>query len=598
MFIGNIMMEEFMKNVRIGVKLASGFLCMTLLTLILAAISYLGNEQLQSSLSEISEVRLPSVLGLEVMNEAKTSILRRERSLLTPELAADPKEVELQLSGWRSDWKRAQEGWDLYAPLPQTAEEERLWKAFIPRWEEWKKHSGDIVEYARQGNRQAALNLSIGEARQAFNEAEALLGKIIALNIDVANAAKEEGKATVSRVKAMLLAGTVACVVLAVFIGFVITRAITGPLRLGVDFATKVSAGDLNQKLDINQRDEIGILADAMSGMVVNLKAKIAEAEQKSREAAQESERARKAMAEATAAQNHAEEGQRTILNAAQRLEQVMERVTTASEELSAQIEQSSHGAETQAVRIAETATSMEEMNSTVLEVARNAGRAADSAEKARVKAQDGAAVVSQAVRSIQSVQKQITELKEHMAALSTQAEDIGSIMNVISDIADQTNLLALNAAIEAARAGDAGRGFAVVADEVRKLAEKTMTATKEVGETIGSIQDVSRTSVESVDKSVRTTEESTELASRSGAALQDIVTLVEEASDQVRTIATASEQQSSASDEINHAIEDINRISSETAQAMTQSTQAVLELAQQAQELKSLVDDMLNVKM
>jgi methyl-accepting chemotaxis protein len=165
--------------------------------------------------------------------------------------------------------------------------------------------------------------------------------------------------------------------------------------------------------------------------------------------------------------------------------------------------------------------------------------------------------------------------------------------MNVISDIADQTNLLALNAAIEAARAGDAGRGFAVVADEVRKLAEKTMTATKEVGDAIRGIQEGARKNLGNVDRAVSTIEEATGLARQSGAALEEIVHLVEVATDQVRSIATASEEQSSASEEINRSVEEINRISSETASAMTQSAQAVGELATQAGQLRQLIETM-----
>jgi len=172
--------------------------------------------------------------------------------------------------------------------------------------------------------------------------------------------------------------------------------------------------------------------------------------------------------------------------------------------------------------------------------------------------------------------------------------------MNVISDIADQTNLLALNAAIEAARAGDAGRGFAVVADEVRKLAEKTMTATQEVGAAIRGIQDGARKNMDNVDRAVHTVEEATRLAHRSGEALQEIVELVDTATDQVRSIATASEEQSATSEEINRSIEDINRsiedinrISSETADAMRQSAQAVGELASQTQSLRALIEKM-----
>ena len=105
-----------------------------------------------------------------------------------------------------------------------------------------------------------------------------------------------------------------------------------------------------------------------------------------------------------------------------------------------------------------ETATALEQMNATVLEVARNAGQAADSAHDAKGKAENGAAVVARVVTDISRIQTSAVELKNAMTSLGKQAESTGQILGVISDIADQTNLLALNAAIEAARAGEAGR--------------------------------------------------------------------------------------------------------------------------------------------
>ncbi len=283
------------------------------------------------------------------------------------------------------------------------------------------------------------------------------------------------------------------------------------------------------------------------------------------------------------------------MLAAAGKLEGVVAIVSSASGELSTQVGESSQGAEEQARRTGETATAMEEMNATVLEVARNAGRAADTVHEARQKAEKGAGVVEQVVQSIGHVRAQATELTRDMHALGKQAGDISQIMTVINDIADQTNLLALNAAIEAARAGEAGRGFAVVADEVRKLAEKTMAATREVGDAIKGIQQGTRKNVDNFEGAAKLIAEATELANASGESLKEIVTLVEEATDQVRSIATAAEQQSAASEEINRSVDDINRISSDVSEAMRQSAQAVAELAGQAQVLQSLIADLQN---
>ena len=246
-----------------------------------------------------------------------------------------------------------------------------------------------------------------------------------------------------------------------------------------------------------------------------------------------------------------------------------------------------------QAERIAETATAMEEMNATVAEVAKSASSAAQTSERARGQAEHGAAIVQNVVTGINHARRESLELKAHMAELGEQAKDIGRIMGVISDIADQTNLLALNAAIEAARAGDAGRGFAVVADEVRKLAEKTMAATKQVEQSIHGIQEGTQANIRNVESAVGRIEEATQLAEKSGVALGDIVALVDEASMQVSSIATASEEQSAASEEINRSLEDVNRVSAQTSQAMRESEHAVAELVAQSKVLSKLIEEL-----
>jgi methyl-accepting chemotaxis protein len=383
-------------------------------------------------------------------------------------------------------------------------------------------------------------------------------------------------------------------ILLSLIIAYLLTRSITKPLGRAAKFAKIVAQGDLSATLNVRQEDEVGVLADAMREMVDNLKNKIVEADRATEEAGEEAERAKVAMGEAEEAKKLAERAKSDGMNAAaEQLSEIVERVTSAAEELSAQVEQSSRGAETQRERAGETATAMEEMNATVLEVARNASSAAENATSAKEKAMSGSEIVGQVVKAIHKVQDQAQALKSNMGELGSQAEGIGQVLNVISDIADQTNLLALNAAIEAARAGDAGRGFAVVADEVRKLAEKTMSATNEVGTSIRAIQEGTRKNIENTDDAVHAVGESTELASKAGETLIEIVSLSETNADQVRSIATGAEEQSAASEEINRGAEEINRISSETSEAMNQSARAVSELAELSQELQRLIGEM-----
>ena len=366
-------------------------------------------------------------------------------------------------------------------------------------------------------------------------------------------------------------------------LGMMIKRAIANPLAELSHKASLVAGGDMKQKFILDRKDELGSLATSLDQMVTHLAVRIAEAEEHSQKASE-------AMIEANSAKEAAEGGRREILAAAENVELVVSRLSVATEELSAQVEQSSRGTSLQRERVSCSATAMEEMNSTVIEVARNASIAANGSERARMRAGEGQQIVKQSVDSIGTVQKDTEELGRNMEDLGRRAESIGVVMTVIADIADQTNLLALNAAIEAARAGEAGRGFAVVADEVRKLAEKTMNATLEVGESINGIQSGTRQSIGAVERTAQNLDLTSQLVKQSGEALDHIVSESVAVADQIRGIATASEEQTSVSEGITRSLEEINISASEAAIAMQASAEAVSDLTSQARDLQALV--------
>ena len=373
-----------------------------------------------------------------------------------------------------------------------------------------------------------------------------------------------------------------------------VARSISRPIINATHFSSEVAAGKLDGQLTVTSQDEIGTLSHALNTMVAELRDMIIKADTKTAEAAEQAEKAQLATQEAEKAKTAAERAKKDgMTQAAGHIEAVVSAVTSAADELESELARSNDGVEIQSRRVTETASAMEQMNCTVLEVAKNAATAASVTDQANAKASEGQGAVSSMVESIGLVQNKSLTLKHEMNALGQLAENTGQILKVISEIADQTNLLALNAAIEAARAGDAGRGFAVVADEVRKLAEKTMVATNEVGEAVRSIQQGTRSNMDHVDGVGASIEELTALAHQSGNVLQEIVQLIHSASQEVRQIATAAEEQSATSSLINQAVEQVAKISVDTAETMQHSSQVVHGLAEQVHVLERLVEEM-----
>ena len=236
--------------------------------------------------------------------------------------------------------------------------------------------------------------------------------------------------------------------------------------------------------------------------------------------------------------------------------------VASGAEEISIGNLSLSQRTEQQAASLEETASSMEQMTSTVKHNADNAALASQLASQARASAENGGAVVSGAIAAMQEI--------------NAASSKIADIIGVIDEIAFQTNLLALNAAVEAARAGDQGRGFAVVAAEVRSLASRSAEAAKEIKaliyDTVGRV------------------EHGAKLVDQSGQTLTEIVASVKKVNDIVAEIASASGQQSAGIEEVNKAVISMDEVTQQNAALVEEAAAAAQALLDRSQDLSAMM--------
>ncbi|MEW6109659.1 MAG: methyl-accepting chemotaxis protein [Nitrospirota bacterium] len=238
-------------------------------------------------------------------------------------------------------------------------------------------------------------------------------------------------------------------------------------------------------------------------------------------------------------------------------------------ENLLSSIEQISKTTESFRNMVMETSGTIEEMTRTVKEVADRIGGANNLSQKTFTQAEEGGKAIYQSIESLQNIGKTTEKTMEIIQKLGRRSEEIGSIVEVIDEIADQTNLLALNAAIEAARAGDAGRGFAVVAEEIRKLAERSMVATKEISNVIKQVQEDTETAIKATEETYREGKGGITLAVNSRDAFTEIIASMKESSDVIQGIAKSASELNTAIEQVIKYTVDMNASTEEVAGAV-----------------------------
>jgi twitching motility protein PilJ len=266
------------------------------------------------------------------------------------------------------------------------------------------------------------------------------------------------------------------------------------------------------------------------------------------------------------------------------------EHVSSATHEAQTVSTELLQAAQKQAAEIQGTGQSVAQMAQSMKQVSANAGDSAKVAETSLSAANKGAQAVQNAIRGMNDIREQIQETSKRIKRLGESSQEIGEIVQLISDITEQTNVLALNAAIQAASAGEAGRGFTVVAEEVQRLAERSAEATKHIGAIVKSIQRDTQDAVEAMERSTRGVVEGTKTADEAGQALREIENISNRLAELIGSISNATEQQAASAAQVAGKMKIILGVTQLTSEGTKKTASSAARLNELADGLKSSV--------
>ncbi len=484
-----------LKNMKIGMRLGIGFGLVLTLMVVLVAVGIKGMSGIEDNLDRIVTVNNVRLLHAVAMTDAVMEIGSSIDGMLIERNVAKradaKKAIAEHFAIYSEESKKAEE----MTSKEDTAGHDILGKIKTAQGTAMQSQA-KVVELALANRIDAAIDLMDKELDPAISKWEELAGGFMQHQVKRNQIRYDQAVAEYKTTRNMMLGLGIAALLLGVVLAFFITRGITKPLGEGVIVMDGLAAGNLMLNIEVNSKDETGLLLAAMKNMVDKLKNVVADVKSAS------------------------------------------DNVAGGSQQLSAGAEQMSQGTTEQAASAEEASAAVEEMNATIKQNADNASQTEKIAQKSSTDAQQSGKAVTEAVSAM---------------------KEIASKISIIEEIARQTNLLALNAAIEAARAGEHGKGFAVVASEVRKLAERSQQAAGEISHLSSSTVEAAEKAGAMLGKLVPDIQKTADLVQEISAASKEQTTGADQINSAIQQLNQVIQQNAGAAEEMSSTAEELS---------------------------------------
>jgi len=407
---------------------------------------------------------------------------------------------------------------------------------------------------------QEAKTIYATETQQNLKEVQGLL-RSLAKTSEANILSDAEMVAAATQTRTGVIGIGIAALIIGIFMSLLITRSLTGPMRLTVRMIEAMEQGKISDRLNLQRKDEIGQMASAMDRFADSLENEVVDSLQ------------RLANGDLTfqiTPRGPEDSFRNAIQQVGSDLNNIISQIQTAGMQINSASGQVADSSQTLSQGATETAASLEEITSSMSEMASQTTQSAENANQANQLASNASKAAAKGGQQMDAMVAAMTEINEA-------GQNINKIIKVIDEIAFQTNLLALNAAVEAARAGQHGKGFAVVAEEVRNLAARSAKAASETAELIKG--------------SVEKTQNGTQIAEETSTALHEIVDGITKVTDLVAEIAAASNEQAQGISQVNQGLGQIDQAVQQNTATAEESAAAAEELSSQSEQMKHMLD-------
>ncbi len=556
-----------MKNLKIRTKILATFAIVLILTLVIGVLSVVSISTIGDTAENYVNVSIPAT---ENLLHARRAIRAYQADILESTLVMNDEEikaVEATMDGHRAEFLER-----LDSVLDQNPEFQGDVDQIHTLMDQAAKVRVKILDEAEkctmEGNA-AAYDIYISEYNPIFIQVTDILENMTDGLGNAIETRHEQAIATQTTVTIIINAVIVFAIIIVVIITFVLSKAITAPVKEIEAAMDNICNGRISQaKVDYRSKDELGSLAHSARKTVTFFQNVMPDISHLCNNIGDGNFNISTEHPEYYVGET--EDILKSMRYIRNNLSATIEQVGTSAEQLLSGAEQVACGSQSLAQGATEQASSVQELAATINELSDKVHTTAENSQVAQM-------YTDEASESVKESTEHMAELIKAMNEINTTSAEISQIIKTIEDISFQTNILALNAAIEAARAGAAGKGFAVVADEVKNLASKSA--------------DAAHHTTELIENSLRAVETGMEQVNATSASLNNVVEKEELMSQKVREITEATVEQSDAIKQITIGVDQISGVVQMNSATSEQSAAAAEELSSQANVLRDLVN-------